>query len=84
MQDKEKKDQIERDDAVFHADFLDPISNDKPKGTWALHLDAAKTIVHIRNLLWPGYFAFNKIGTSRFGGAYIGDGRKNKDLPFML
>ena len=84
VQDKEKKDQIERDDAVFHPDFLDSIHKDSPKGCWVLHLDSSKTIVNIRNLLWPGYFAFHKIGTRQFGGCYIGDGRKNKDLPFML
>lgn len=81
---KDKVDQMERDDSVFKFDFLDPIESDPIKGSWTLHLDTTESIVNLRNLLWPGFYAYHKIGTTLYGNFYCGDGRKNHDLPFML
>lgn len=75
---------MERDDSVFKHDFLDVIDTDPIKGSWSLQLDTTGSVANLRNLLWPGYFAFHKIGTSLHGSFYCGDGRKNHDLPFML
>ena len=69
---------------IFLLDFLDPLDQDAPQGSWAIHTDASKTQVNIRSLLWPGYVGFHRVGTSKFGGVYVGDGLKNADLPFML
>lgn len=35
-QTEEKKQYIARDDALFKFDFLDPIGNDLPKGSWSI------------------------------------------------
>lgn len=75
---------MERDDSVFRHDFLDVIDNDQIKGSWTLHLDTTGSVANIRNLLWPGFYAYHKVGTTLFGNFYFGDGRKNHDLPFML
>lgn len=81
---KDKIDQMERDDSVFRHDFLDVVNNDPIKGSWTLHLDTSGSVANIRNLLWPGYYAYHKVGTELHGSFYFGDGRKNNDLPFML
>ena len=84
VQFKDKVDQMERDDSVFKHDFLDCIDNDSIKGSWTLHLDTTGSVANIRNLLWPGFYAYHKVGTTLHGNFYCGDGRKNHDLPFML
>jgi len=81
---QEKKEFIERDDALFYPNFLDSLDYDLPRGAWSIHLDCSKTIATIRSLLWPGYVAYHRANTLVFGGCYIGDGIKNKDLPFMI
>ena len=80
----EKREQLDRDDALFTYDFLDGIEKDVPKGSWSLQIDPSGTIATLRNFLWPGYFAFHLANTQRFGGIYVGDGIKNSDLPFTL
>ena len=79
-----KKILIESDESVFRDDIFDVITEDKPKGSWCVQLDSSKEIATVRSLLWPGYVAYNELGTGKFGGAYFGDGLKNKDLTFML
>ena len=69
---------------VFNTNFLDGISSDKPSGSWSLQLDVRFKNVTVRSLLWPGYFAFHRLGSDLFGGVYIGEGCKNVDLPFMI
>lgn len=79
-----KVDQMERFDSVFKHDFLDVIDKDPIKGSWTLHLDTTESVANIRNLIWPGFFAYHKIGTTLHGSFYFGDGRMNSDLAFML
>ena len=57
---------------VFNSNFLDCISEDKPAGSWSIQLDARMKNVSVRSLLWPGYFAFHRLGSNIFGGIYIG------------
>jgi hypothetical protein len=45
VQQKDKRDQIDRDDAIFCHKFLDTISKDSPAGCWSLHKDASKSVV---------------------------------------
>ena len=80
----EKRDQLDRDDALFTYDFLDGIEKDIPRGSWSLQVDSSNTLATLRNFLWTGYFAFHLANSKRFGAVYIGDGIKNADLPFML
>ena len=81
---EDKKLFIENIDAIFSEDILDPITTDIVKGSWSIQLDATKTIVNLRNLLWPGFFAVHQSGSNLYGSIYFGDGKKNADLPFMI
>ncbi len=81
---KEKREQIDRDDAIYVDTFLDDITNDWPKGTWNILKDTSESVAVIRNKLWPGYYAYHRVNTGIFGAAYIGNGIKNLDLPFMI
>ena len=60
------------------------IVDDPIKDSWSIHVDSTKTISTLRNLIWPGYFAYHKANTDDFGGVYIGYGIKNIDIPFLL
>jgi len=81
---QEKKEFIQRDDAIFSFNFLDSIDKDNVKGSWSLQLDSTKTISSIRSLLWPGYFAFHKANSKAFGSIYIGFGIRNTEFSFMI
>ena len=83
VENQEKKDKIAMGKAVFDFDFLDSIADDPIKDSWTIHLDSTKTTSTLRNLIWPGYFAYHKANTDEFGGVYIGYGIKNIDIPFM-
>lgn len=73
-----------KNDVEFYSNFLDPLEGDLPKGCWAIRQDPAAFLVTLRSLSWPGYVAFHVPGTTKFGGAYFGYARKNRDLPFIL
>ena len=79
-----KREQLDREDALFSYDFLDDIQRDAPLGCWTIQLDPTQTLANIRSLVWPGYVAFHVANSQKFGGFYIGSGIKNADLPFML
>ena len=83
VENQEKKDKIAMGKAVFDFDFLDSIADDPIKDSWTIHVDSTKTTCTLRNLIWPGYFAYHKANTDEFGGVYIGYGIKNIDIPFM-
>jgi len=75
---------LEKQGLVRSTDFLDPLSVDKPTGSWSVQFNSSKTSSSIRSLLWPGYFFFHKVNSSKYGGVYFGYGQKNKDIAFML
>jgi radial spoke head protein 9 len=83
-QTEEGRSKIESDEVIFSSDFLDDLQGDLPKGVWSLQMANNGRDVNCRNLSWPGYYAFHKLGTNIFGSAYFGDGIKNVDLAFML
>ena len=83
VENQEKKDKIDMGKAVLDFDFLDSIVEDPIKDCWSIHVDNMKTICTLRNLVWPGYFAYHKANTNEFGGVYIGHGIKNVDIAFM-
>jgi radial spoke head protein 9 len=84
VQSKEKRLQLDRDDAIFTYDFLDPAEDDLPKPCWSVQIDNAKALVNVRSLLWPGYVAYHRACTARYGGIYIGNGIESVDLAFLL
>ncbi len=81
---KEKHEQMDRDDSIFTGDWLDSITTDPIKGAWTIHPDVTGSVAQVRNLVWPGYSAYHKIGTGIHASFYIGNGKMNSDLAFML
>ncbi|KAM6906317.1 radial spoke head protein 9 homolog [Lycodopsis pacificus] len=65
-------------------DFLDVLVDDIPKGSWSLQLECASNVCVLRSLLWLGLTFFHVPMTPQHGYMYIGDGKKNLDLPFVL
>ncbi|XP_072529973.1 radial spoke head protein 9 homolog [Salminus brasiliensis] len=65
-------------------DFLDPLSEDVPKGSWSVHFEQSSRVCTIQSLLWHGLTFFNVPMTPQHGYIYIGDGLKNLDLSFTL
>jgi radial spoke head protein 9 len=84
VQQKDKKEGIEKDDCIFQKNFLDSLVPDQPNGCWSIQKDSTGTVAVIRNLLWPGHYTYHKVGTRIYGSVYIGEGLKNAELPFML
>jgi radial spoke head protein 9 len=75
---------LARTDVQFYSNFLDPLKDDLPKGSWAVRQDPSVSLVTLRSLGWPGYVSYHIPGTTKFGGLYFGYGQKNRDLPFIL
>jgi len=46
VQNKEKQDLIERDEAITKFNFLDCIKDDQVKNSWALQVDTTQTTVN--------------------------------------
>ncbi len=80
----QKKELLEKDDAIFKQDFLDDVVGDQPQGQWSVQKDSSGTIAMIRNLQWPGYNAWHKIKSTKYGSCYVGEGIKNSEFAFML
>ena len=84
VQQKAKRDQIDRDEAVYNHNFLDDLTLDLPHRSWNIQKDSTETVALLRNQLWPGYFGFHRAHTSAYGSLYLGYAIKNLDLPFMI
>eukprot|EP00591_Stephanopyxis_turris_P008770 CAMPEP_0195525750 /NCGR_PEP_ID=MMETSP0794_2-20130614/26351_1 /TAXON_ID=515487 /ORGANISM="Stephanopyxis turris, Strain CCMP 815" /LENGTH=260 /DNA_ID=CAMNT_0040656275 /DNA_START=30 /DNA_END=809 /DNA_ORIENTATION=+ len=69
---------LEKKGLVASTDFLDPISGDIPKGSWALKFDGPRETVTLSSLKYPGYHFAHRLGSSEFAGAYFGNGAINK------
>lgn len=50
VQQKDKKEGLEKDDAIFSKNFLDDITADKPVGQWCVQKDSTGRIAILRNL----------------------------------
>ena len=74
---------LERDGMLKDSDFMDSIASAHVRGSWSIQTCPDRS-VHLKSLAWPGYSFFHKLGTSQYGGIYVGDGAKNGDLAFML
>lgn len=79
-----EKTMLQRADLERTIDFLDTASDDLPAGIWSVQKERGGAVVLIKNLLWQGYAFFHVPGTRHFGSLYMGEGRINIDLPFML
>ena len=81
---KQMQSLLEQEHLSKSVDFLDSIAEDIPKGCWSIQYDGVQDAVFLRSLHWPGYAFFNVPEMPIYGGIYVGNGQKNKDLPFML
>jgi hypothetical protein len=79
-----RKGALARAAVVGAGDFLDPLSEDEPKGIWSSVLSLGRGSVQLRNARWPGYFFWHEFETSKFGSIYQGDGRRNEDLSWSI
>ena len=84
IQQFEKIGLLQRDEAIYNMKFLDDILIDFPHNSWSLIKDSSSSVANLRNILWPGYYAFHRVNTPLFGSIYIGNGVRNNDLPFMV
>ncbi|XP_068632896.1 radial spoke head protein 9 homolog [Battus philenor] len=75
---------LTRADYNLSMDFLDSIDMDIPNGCWNLSLENVGTVAYLKSLYWPGMMYFHKIKTPDAGFLYVGNGRKNLDVPFLL
>ncbi|XP_063623961.1 radial spoke head protein 9 homolog [Cydia splendana] len=75
---------LSRQDYNYSMDFLDSIDQDIPNGCWNLSLEQTGSIAYLKSLYWPGMTYFHKIRTPDAGFLYIGNGRKNLDVPFLV
>lgn len=75
---------LERVGFIDPGDFLDPITEDLPKGVWCRSYNAKKSLVMIHNLKWVGFHYFHHTSLPRYGGIYIGNGKPENNLVFMI
>lgn len=75
---------LTRQDYNYSMDFLDSIDLDIPSGCWNLTLVQNGTLAYVKSLYWPGMMYFHKVRTPEAGFLYVGNGRKNFDVPFLL
>ncbi|CAL8111593.1 unnamed protein product [Orchesella dallaii] len=75
---------VVRADYNLSLDFLDSIACDSPVGCWSIQTDQLETTATLRSLYWPGFVGFHQLDTPRYGWLYMGTGKKNWDVPFMI
>lgn len=66
-------------------EFLDPLSEEQPKGAWVIKAEPSGLQFAVRSLQWPGFELKITCHDSRgHTAAYFGTGLKNEDLLFVL
>ncbi|XP_012283732.1 radial spoke head protein 9 homolog [Orussus abietinus] len=75
---------LTRPDYNYSFDFLDTIDTDVPEGCWNLQFYLGGRLAVLCSLYWPGMAFYHKIDSPHYGSLYIGNGKKNMDVPFML
>nr|CAD7398864.1 unnamed protein product [Timema cristinae] len=68
----------------YALDFLDSIDKDIPEGCWSLQSEMSGLLALLRSSTWPGMTFYHRLLTPEHGYLYIGNGRKNVDLLFMM
>lgn len=74
---------LTRKDYNYGLDCLDTINVDIPPGCWTLQIHGGNMMV-VKSLFWPGMVMYHYMDTPFYGVVYIGYGKKNLDVPFML
>lgn len=76
---------LKHQDYNYATDIFDSIDLIVPEHkSFALTLQNDRGLVLIKSLYWPGMMFFHKCHSQIHGFCYVGDGRKNFDLLFML
>lgn len=75
---------LTRPDYNYSMDFLDSVDQDIPAGCWNLSQELGGSVAYLKSLYWPGMMYFHKIKSPDAGFLYVGNGRKNLDVPFLL
>jgi len=70
--------------AAKSMNFLASCDDLVPKGALCCSYDEAMSVVTVRNLVWPGFIAYNSPSMPNWGYCYFGTGEKNADIAFML
>ncbi|KAK0171392.1 hypothetical protein PV328_009130 [Microctonus aethiopoides] len=70
-------------DYNYGFDFLDPIHVDIPEKSWNLQLHSKNNTIILQNLCWPGMTFYHIINSPYYGSIYVGNGKKNLNVPFM-
>ncbi|XP_012537108.2 radial spoke head protein 9 homolog isoform X1 [Monomorium pharaonis] len=73
-----------RPDYNYALDFLDSIDMDVPQECWNLQSLLGGRLVILHSLYWHGMTFFHKLNSPHHGFLYVGHGKKNLDLPFMI
>lgn len=80
VQTAQYKEELDKPSAPFNPRFLEPITEDQPRGLWSIQANESNSKSIIRSLQWPGFGFFHKHSSKKFGYLYIGDGLKNDEL----
>jgi len=64
---KQKRDLLNLGESIYRDDFFDTLDKDLPYGQWSIQRNYNNTVIYIKNLLWPGYVAYARIGTNESG-----------------
>ncbi|CAG2057819.1 unnamed protein product [Timema podura] len=75
---------LNRLDYNYALDFLDSVDKDIPEGCWSLQSETSGLLAILRSSTWPGMTFYHRLLTPEHGYLYIGNGRKNVDLLFMI
>ena len=82
VQNQEKRELLDADEAIFSSKFLDDLTDDNPKECWSI-LKVGSDTALIRNNIWRGFTGYAKAGTTRNGCCYVGNGMRNNSLAFL-
>lgn len=74
---------LTRKDYNYAMDFLDTVDMDIPKCCWTVQICEGRIAI-VRSLYWPGLVFYQVINEPYYGCLYIGNGKKNLDIPFAL
>jgi len=64
--------------------FFEGLSNDVVDGAWDLQMDENALTSYIKHAKWPGFVSYHRANSDIHGYAYFGDGRKLRDIHFLI
>merc|ERR1712183_784557 len=77
-------DLLARCDRTQIINFFEGLSNDVVDGAWDLQMDESALTSYIKHAKWPGFVSYHRANSDIHGYAYFGDGRKLRDIHFLI